>query len=877
MTETATRHDAGLPADLRLRALHDAILSPAVLAVSTDVFDTLVWRQVPEPVDAFPLIADRLRVRHMLAESISSGGFGQLRRIAERHARAARQHSVGQSEVRLGEIYERIPAWVFNHGNHDEGVQAELEVESEILVPDLDVVALLTLARDSGKTLVAISDTYFSQVQLRRLFAQPVLGDLLFDRIFTSSDHRTNKSGGLFEIALRALGIQAAEMVHLGDNHEADIHYPGELGIGTFYFERRPEPFATVSDAELAFMPAFVESVPEAGKVSGLTATRSKALSRAHVAEVPDALRPYWDYGATVLGPVFTGFAEWVHEHCARTGARKVGCLMREGAFLGDLLRRASPYLDAELEAVPLWLNRDICLRASISSGSAGELERVLLRRSQLTVGGLCSMLGLALPTIPAWVSHADTSLADPVVRHNLIAELSSDEQLRAAIIGRSRALRSRIVDYVDSLWADAPDDVTIVDLGWGASIQSLLAQLLASAGRPRHIVGLYLLTHEGAAEQVVQGIEAHGFLGEYGLPDAAVKTIMRAPELLEQICMPPHGTQLDLREDFGPEVAPGNLPSLQLVEAEVVRKGVLAYQREWARYQTVLPGKVGRLSRARHLLRPILLRSVAAPTQQEVVAFGGWHHDEGQGSDRTDPIVPADTSRLRYMNPDQLRALPMSELYWPYAAATLVDEHWGSMIRLAAAGQIDWQAFGAPLETGRFTIHGTGVDVAESSAITAVPVRNRFGLSSVTGTIRAPFVQEIHIRPAERPVIVRMDWIQLRLHVQGDVDPIEIRFDAGGGLVRWRSGGMFHLAPGLYVSHDGTGRLALDLAAITPRVVFCVDVECAFATLPISSVLPVMGRFSNLEQAESALATVESSLSWRATAPLRKAKRRFS
>jgi len=875
MSHATARHPDP-PADLRLHDVHDAIASPAIKVVSTDVFDTLVWRQVPEPVDAFLLVAERLRERGALSPSVSARGFGQLRRLAERRARTERQRYHEQSEVRLGEIYERIPPWVFDSAERQEAVEAELEVETELLVPDLDVVALLSAAREAGKQVIAVSDIYFSEGQLRRLFNQPVLGEVHFDRILTSSDHRTNKSGGLFEIALRAMGVGPGEVVHLGDNFEADIEFPRRLGIASFHFERRPEPFASVAELEAPLMPDVAESSAEAGLVSGLTATRTKVLSRRQLAETPDALQPYWRYGATVLGPVFTGFAEWVQEHCERTGVRRVGCLMREGAFLGELLRHSGAYLGTELEPVPLWLNRSLCLRASIAQASEDELERLLVRRSATTVEGLCATLGVPLSLLPEWSSHAGTSLEDPVVRHNFLRALSADERVRAEILARSRELRERIVAYVDAFGGgDGP--LTLIDLGWGASIQGLLARALTKAGAPRQTVGLYLVTHEGAAEQVVQGIEAHGFLGDYGLPEATVKTVMRSPELLEQICMPPHGTQLDLDEHLEPVLAPADLPRLQLVEAEAVRKGVLAYQREWARYQTTLPGKVGRLSRARHLLRPILLRSVVAPTKQEVASFGGWHHDEGQGSARTDLIVdPRDAVRLRYMSPEQARELPMTELYWPFGAAGLVDEHWPALMRLAAAGEIPWSALASEVETGPFVVHATGVDVPESSAIRAAPTRNRFGLSAVTGTIRAPFVQEIHIRPAEKAAIVRMDWIRLRLHVQGEDEPIEVRYDAGAGLERWRSAACFVLGPGLYVSYEGTGRLALGLGEVTRRVVFRVDVECAFAALPIAPVLPAGGRFGTLAEATAAFEGLETSLSWRITAPLRTAKRRL-
>lgn len=875
MSETLPQ-PAAKPADLRLAALHEAIRSPSVRAVSTDVFDTLVWRQVPEPVDAFPILGERLRSRGALADPLSVAAFAQLRRVAERRARAQRRSRAEDTEVRLEEIYEQIPPWVLNWTARDEAMETELEVERELVVPDLDVVAALSAAHRAGKTVVAVSDTYFSDAQMRRLLDQPVLADVHFERIFTSSDHRKGKADGLLTVALQTLMLGADDMVHLGDNHAADIEPAEELGMTALHFDRRPEPFATVADAEAPFLPAPAESAAATTLVSGLTATRAKVLSRSQLAAVPASLQPFWRYGATVLGPLFAGFAEWVHEHCARTGTVRVGCLMREGAFLGELLRRANPYLGRELDAVPLWLNRDLCLRASVADGSVEALERLLVRRSPPTVGGLFALLGVPLSRMPEWTSHAGTSLEDPVMRHNLFAALGADERVRSEIVRRSRALRERIAAYVEHVCGDQDGTLTIVDLGWGASIQGLLHRALEQTGAPRGTVGLYMVTHEGAAEQVVQGVEAHGFLGEYGFPDSTVSTVMRSPELLEQICMPPHGTQLDLGEDFEPRLAPTALPSLQLVEAETVRKGVLAYQREWARYQTALPGKIGPLRDARHLLRPILLRSVAAPTQEEVGIFGGWQHDEGQGSTRTDPIVdPADAARLRYMSPDQARALPMSELYWPFGAAALVDGHWAALMRLAAAGELSWDALAAPLETGPFRINATGVDVPEDSEIATVPTRNRFGLSSVSGTLRAPFVQEVHVRPAERAAIIRMDWIRLRVHAQGEAAPIEVRYEAGG-LGEWRASSAFVLSPGVYISYEGTGSLALPMAAITRRVVFRVDVECAFAALAIAPVLPAGGRFGNLQEAEGALRGLERSLSWRVTAPLRAAKRKL-
>src|SRR5205807_2170141 len=83
----------------------------------------------------------------------------------------------------------------------------------------------------------------------------------------------------------------------------------------------------------------------------GLVAMRTKALARSDLEAVPATLRPAWEYGATVLGPVLTGFAEWVHQRANAIEAPTVWCMMREGEFLADLINRAGDYLSSKVQA----------------------------------------------------------------------------------------------------------------------------------------------------------------------------------------------------------------------------------------------------------------------------------------------------------------------------------------------------------------------------------------------------------------------------------------------------------------------------------------------------------------------------------------------
>ena len=867
----------GAPLDQRLLAIFEAASGPSILAVSTDVFDTLVWRSVPKPVDAFIVLGEHLRAEAMLSHRLSSEAFAVLRRTAEATARETRQRHHGQSEVSLPEIYARLPPWIFAHGATPEAAAAaECEVERRLIVPDLDVVALLGHLRDAGKLIVAVSDTYFSASDIRAFLTQPGAGILELDRIYVSSEYRVNKGGDLFEAVLDDLGVAPERMLHFGDNFAADVLRPRELGITSVSFDRYPAPYSAVADREARLLPAAERSASSLTSVGGLATARTKALSRSSRAEIPHALQQYWAYGAHVLGPVFTGFVEWVHEYCAETAVKRVLCLMREGSFLSTLIRNANPYLGRELEAVPLWLNRKLALRAAVTDIDRYVLADLLNRRSPQTVGAFLRRLGIDPAEVPAYAGHVRTSLADPVVRNSLIDYLAAEPALRARILAESRRLRDAILRL---LQREAPGDgpVTFVDLGWGATIQGQLTRALAEAGAARETVGLYLMTGEHAARQVANGgAEVHGFLGDFGIPRSAVDLVIRSPELLEQVCMPAHGSQLDLDNNLDPVLGAPATPSLQRLEAEAVRSGILSFQNEWARHRSALPGKLRGLDSAQQVLGAVLVRSIVDPTAEEVAAFGHWHHDASD--DVTEVEAIADTAllpRLRYMEPDQVRRLPMNEVYWPFGLAAQVDEHWPSLLRAAAAGQIPWEAMASRLETGTFVIEvSQGIDV-DGQPVEVTPTRNRFGLTAVTATLTGAQIFELTLRPAQSPCVLRIDWIDLDCFTQGHSKPVHTRFGPDAAMSALRRENCFALAPNLLVIPGTEHALRIDVWRLTHRVVSRVDVEVAFAALPVSWILPHEGQFVNPESAERTLRDMEASVSWRITAPLRAMKRR--
>ena len=860
--KTPAREIAGNHATLAELRAH--IESPAIDVVSTDVFDTLVWRRVAKPVDAFEVIGQRLAARNALAESLTAAAFGNLRRVAEEIVRHRYSEKHGSTEIRLSEIYEFMPASTFAPLSHEQAIAEEINTERDLIVPDLDVVDLLVFAHEQGKRVIAVSDTYFSADHLRRLLDQPVLDAIDFENIFTSSDYRDNKSGSLFDLALRSLGVPAERVVHVGDNQHADIDPAERRDIRTIFLERCSDRLEQIFAQEERLgrnltTTLHKQTQPQQREIVetdfGLTALRTKMEHRLEMDTTPSHQQRFWRFGATVYGPVLTGFAEWIHEKASSLGTDRVFCLMREGAFLTRLLSEAGSDREIPL-AQPLWANRSICGRAAIGGATREELSALFWRRTPPTMKDFCSMLGVRISDLPSLAGHADTRLEDPILRELILDELTAEGPIRDQIIANAQALRERFVAYLEKTVGDT-DPLVIVDLGWGATIQDRLVATLKQAGVKRRVVGLYLMTHEAAAYAISRGSELEGYLANLGSPKPLVKNVLRSAEVLEQTCMPNHGAQCDISPLLEPVLEEnGSQSPAQYLESGSIRNGILAFQREYLRYQRRIPGKLTPLSNARTPFRSTLLRAVAVPTQEETAMFARWQHDENNGSDESSQLCSdSHKHKLRHITPQQLPKHSLSDVYWPFGLARQHDPHLAELVEATTAGVLSTDATSTPLETGRFTVEAvSGVGTEGSPKFSDIPRRNRWGLSFVSTTLQAGSIDRVEILPGEKPFVMRIDWLDLRLWIQGQSEPQTIRLEDPQGFDLLSSNNILHLSPNLFIATNAHSGFAFEPKCITPRPVFRIDVELAFASFASSTLLPGPGSPAAMISAEKQL-----------------------
>ena len=824
--------------DVRLNQAHGLLEQGAFDVLSLDIFDTLLWRMVPEPVDAFVLLGERLDERGVLNSQVTPQLFARLREQAERRARSRVVPRTDAPEVGLSEIYQQLPDHLFHRTKAERIAEVEVEFEKGITFPDLEVVSFARLAREKlGARLVLVSDTYFTESELRHILDREPFRSLGVERIFTSNQYGVGKGFGLFGVVVDALDVDPGRILHIGDNQDADIDAAHGSGIRTVFFDKLPGSLRPVLEREGLYRrdgrhrekPTLH---PRKGDF-GLTAIRAKALS---VGDRPggDEANPYWRFGNTVLGPVFTAYAEWIHARARAEGVDTVYGVMREGEFLSRVVNGARGYLGSPVQAKQLWLSRQVCSRACIRDASGAELLNFLNRRAAPTVEELLAILGVELGQVPALHNDAAARLDDTEVVVRVIESLTALPDVRATIVANAATLRTRLVNYLLRTVESDDGPIMLVDLGWGATIQANLNSAMAKAGLQRDTIGLYLMTNEGVLDRILDGVNAEGFLASAGHP-GDVSWITRTPEILEQVCMHHEGTLLDFDERAEPVLATPQQNPAQVLQRRAVQDGILAFQREWGRYSDVVPVEARSLHDG---ARPLLVQAVSAfivsPTTEEAALFGGWQHDQNFGSNSSEGMVVEELApSLRYMTPRQFLELPMTTVYWPFGLASLHNAPLAAAASAVAEGLVQVDAFAAISPTTVRVLVDSGGGFSEAIRTTAGPNAN--GLGYVSGEVRTRPIRGVMFRCSDGPGVLRIDWINLSFSVAGETEARRVRIESPEDFKRvsYRNG--VPMSDNLVMSWRQPPEVVFRPEASWGEA-YRVQIEVAFAWLPLGA-----------------------------------------
>ncbi len=633
--------------DLRLRDIESLIDSGRYDLLSVDLFDTLLWRAVPAPRDVFYLVGSELLERGWVHDSSSPSSFVKERAGAETRARQRKR----SGEVNLAEIYAEFPRGYLRGTTPSAVAALEFEIERRIVRVDAGMHAVVERARRRGLAIAFVSDTYFTTPQIAAL--APVGADY----ILLSNEQNRSKAQGLHQLLLNTSGIEPGRVLHVGNDYQADIDGPGVLGIERYWYRQWPECYAELPGLELPAVLSRREALLRCGD-AGLTALRTRVLHT--------TADPYERWGAAILGPIVSGFCDWVAARCGALDISLALCLMREGR----IFKRVLDLQNSGLKTGEFYVSRFIARKAAIFDGTEAELGAFVLRPSPQEKSRMLQQLGLAAENVGGGDPAALLAPRDAIA---LIRRICADQGLRRRVVAASAEARQNLLAHLDTLLPHcaAGSRIALVDLGYKGTIQECLQRIFDRERPELKSHGLYLVTGGDVFETQATGAPAEGWLAENGQPIAMAHTFMRSPEIVEQSLMAPVGTCIGHAPSGEPVLDALHVPADQLAQIAAIQRGVLIHAEAWRRHREDMPlPDAGQL---RALYQAICIRAVARPLPVELELFSGWHHDENFGAATARglcEIVGVADWELSHMSPHQLASLPASRLYWPCGLA---------------------------------------------------------------------------------------------------------------------------------------------------------------------------------------------------------------
>lgn len=436
--------------------------------VSFDLFDTLIRRrflgvhQVHDTASAYALallgrhspkaVSDMTALRYRMGGALKSAP------------------GLSIQEPRIEQVWDRILAQ--HHEVNDAAHRAELvekvvRFEHEIELINLTLIDgardLLIKLRQAGKRLIAISDMYFSEVQMKQILER--LGLLeLFDHVYISAEENlTKQTGDLFLKVMGDLGIDPRQQIHVGDNLASDVEMANSVGLEAVLVEQHH---------------LLKLETPKFGK--------RKAISQ----EVADLVKAH----------LFTVLIDVLNRR-----ATQIYFMARDGIAIREFLAAWQSGLRDTFLPVPehreLYLNRALTCWADIDFSGDWLVSAVgwafWLKEGKATRTEIAELLGVP-PVMPELGDTVLESAKYQVILAKAYKEAGLEEQVKAQIIAK----RATVERYLQGVGFYDHAAVAISDVGYSGTVGRALNTLLVQRGAE----GSSLLPPKGKLHLIASG-----------------------------------------------------------------------------------------------------------------------------------------------------------------------------------------------------------------------------------------------------------------------------------------------------------------------------------------------------------------------------------
>lgn len=592
---------------------------PHISIISCDVFETLVFRHVDQPVDIFYRVGKDPYVQKRFN---TPEAFKTFRIQAEKKARRIYQ---GYADITLEWIYEQLP---LNDEEKKYISSLELNAEFESIYINPHIEYFLNTAIRNDKQVIFISDMYLTTEQLKRLVFSKLSFEVSDSDIFISSECNMSKSrGDIYQYILNLHHIGPNQICHIGDNARADIENAKRLGIRTIHYQLSPSLHETLQ-IEAKYIQEKLGTVQSLRIAAGLT---NPFLT--------DKEQFYFNFGAVFIGPVLWSFVHWLKHIATTEGIKQINFLMREGKLFNKLFSKIVDHNDYETNLI--YASRESTFLSSLEYSSLLREGFNFYNFRELTIKDIYTIFKLEMNDLHIQ-NHKDNTYIEAATID--ISGISLQEYLHKNFANHLKELeiilekeRTNLKTYLKQ--TSICRDSILLDFGGTGRIFERFHSIMEGTFT-LHI--LFYMHETGYAHNVSH--KTFSFLPNSLRTERAIEIIRRSPEFLEILFNGAERTTIAYEEQNGQIQPIQKFPHDNIEETKIIDN---AFQTGIDAFFALALHHDFKMTLTNESSALILARCIDVPSAAEVTYLGNLIQDEGNGNEKLyqliDPIAIED------------------------------------------------------------------------------------------------------------------------------------------------------------------------------------------------------------------------------------------
>ena len=432
-------------------------------AISFDIFDTLLKRNVSAPADVFLLLEKQYQCKFGSDTRISA-----LRSEAER--RAVQQ--TGRRDVNFREIYQVIEG--ISEAEREWLMEEEIHIEQTVCQRWQPMGQVYDWCLNHGIPVFLISDMYLPKEVITGLLH--AAGYKGWKRLYISAQEQANKADGrLFDVVMEKERLKPGEWIHIGDSLRGDYLNPKRRGLQSVLIK---------GNAKQQFLNK--KELKRENQQGELSYCVVDALNKNNIDKYENF---YQKIGYGVVGPILYGYSKWLLDRVQEEKIDKIFFLAREGYFLKrgfDILNRKN----IKNEVIQVSRKSTAVPRLYKADDIDQMIQIIKFERAEFTIKKLLDFCEVDSKYIQTFLMENNLELEDILSKQTDEKKKALFQYMKPLIDRYSHEQERNIKGYFAQ--AGFEGKIAVSDVGWLGTIQNALQDIFPESAITGYYIGKY-------------------------------------------------------------------------------------------------------------------------------------------------------------------------------------------------------------------------------------------------------------------------------------------------------------------------------------------------------------------------------------------------